>query len=364
MDTVKISKKEERALRMLQHMYHHAASMTPQNISQLAGECGIDEETAEYLSGDSFMFEYKQMGDIYVYKWKPAYKDGAPITPNLHMVRAMLNDIKSRRNIAEQTREESKRTRTEIRKSGYAGRMHVMTDKLMVHMRDNAQDWTAMSISKVAAEMSCNKNIPMIIVRTGAVLSRGSHRNTEYRWNPKAEYSSETVSRVYGLLVEYTNNKRRDIPRLFDDPGSQTAAPKMPSSENVHPAIAEVKKQESPVEQPRYRIGHMRWKWSSDEEWAIIQGIREGLNPSEIGKILGRSYAATYARIKHMEKENMLDIQDKAELTDKPRQGALENGVRMKDMPSKGEFNQGLKEVKVKSPSMFKRIWKAIMNKQ
>jgi hypothetical protein len=384
---IKIPKKLETTLQMLQYVYQNVSTLTPEKIYERAEQLGVSKCVAGYLlADDSPLLSHEAVGDVHVFKWLPTEKiTKQPMLPNLYMVAALHDKIAHDKQQDAMRREDERQAISQIRHPLYTKKSHFKTEKFVQYIHDNAQDWTRTSLlrpSDVYRELRISDMIFTVMIYTNVVLKRGCRSGSEYKWNPDVAMRPELVMRIIEERENYAADKSsvRPIAGISSVSAVRVdiAPPASPAVEQKEPP----RETETPDCDIKVKKGAFRknFAWTPEEEWAVKQGMSEGLDYRQIAHILNRSEGSVAGKIHWMRGRGELDtasvtcpsgqkatikkssVEQAAEFadsTDPAKEIKKHDALPIVDLNGKAAMSE-----KKKTPGLFKRVWYAIINKE
>lgn len=364
-----MTKKEEGILQLLQYVYSHISVIRPNGIVAKAIELGVNKTVAEYIAKGSPLLKHDSIGDVHVFSWVPKHKNGEKIIPNVYMARAIINTIRAEKSAAEETRGEVKKEIADIAHPVYTRVIEFKVDKFVKYMHDNTRSWSrAMDVnaSTVYRDLHMSDMVLTVMIAMNVVFKRGKNvKDTEYMWNPLVDVDENLVVNIVNQRKVYVTDKSA-ITKYPVTVAEKTKVRGVTNEEFPHvPQVFHAPvKNEGTRETEKRDAGIICkktkkcWAWTDAEEWAIRQGLAEGMDYKGLADLLGRSEGAVAGKIHWMRKEGKMNVVE------------LPSGktviVKPADTSEIKQFAAApiVKEIPLpKKHGMFKRIWNAIRNK-
>ncbi len=356
----RISEREALALGLLQYAYRNIGTLTPKKMYAKADALGVKRRVAEYMLEKSGLFAHNAITGMHVYSWNLHSKaDGKDVIPNVYMVRTVFDAVRADRQLEIDRKAEETESIKDAHHPVFVNKIQFKAAKFVTHMRMNSEGWAKTADirpSDVMRELNLGMEILTVMTLMNVVLTRGSNRRREYMWNPCLACDDALVLEILEQRKLYSHD--RNAIKKYPDPRADASAqiPKAvqtgeesgllpvrgPAVDKLAPG-AKTENSEPGI-RSKGRSGYKQFAWTDEEEWAVIEGLNEGMDYKGIASLLGRSPGSVSGKIHFMKKEGRIR-QDVGPLRDVPAETATDGG---------GE--------KPKKPRLLRRIWNAILN--
>ena len=326
-----ISERELRILNLLQFAYRNIGVLNPDKLYAEAETLSVKKFEADYLLNHSNLLVSEKIGSLYIYKWNfKLASTNIDIIPNVHMVRAMISGIAARKERVCAKKDAEQVVINKLAIPGIKSVAGVKCDRLVLYVYKNTTDWTpaaVLNIQEIVSEIRISRGVFSTMIKIGILLTEGTTKQMKYKWNPSVKYCPELIIELMKQSALYSAKGADSVTKFYPhtednsvtDPEfknididtktveSCIEMSKINLSSNEKQDIpAETKSEEDRIIKEKRKI--KRWRWTDDEEWAVIQGMVEGMPVKDIATILGREYGSTMCKITELKKNGKLII--------------------------------------------------------
>lgn len=393
---VHISEKEGKALSLLQFAYRNIAVLTPEKFYAEADTLGVRRCVAEYMLEKSGLLKHDSIGDMHTYTWNLQQKaDGKDVIPNIYMVRNVFDTLRSQKQRTQERLATEKEAIEKINHPVFDSKVHFKIEKFVTHVRQHAEDWVSapdLNPSKVLNEIELGMDVLTVMCMMNVVLTKGNGRGRSYKWNPDLKFTDELVVEIQQQRKLYLHDRVsiKKYPNPYDGLAAAVESGQLSEMEikeiRMEPAVPKAVQTESgsdllpkPAVEPateikteepaasiksKRRTGYKQFAWTREEEWAIKQGLAEGMDYKGIADLLGRSEGSVAGKIHWMRKAGMFDAELTLPVDEKKTEKPDAETVEGPGLEALG-FTEDYRGNKIqpKRPGLFRRMLNAIFKR-